>query len=87
MLVSRHVYLTYTKTDRIDWNTGNNVCVYFLAFPSLNRWRTHAECTRVLCPSTLMWYSLQVTRSNHEDNVRVLRAKSSCGCVQTREFF
>ena len=34
-----------------------------------------------------MWYSLQVTRGNHEDNVCVLHAKFSCSCVQTREFF
>ena len=43
MLVSRHVYLTDTKTDRIDWNKGNNVCVCFLAYPSLNRWYMHNE--------------------------------------------
>ena len=58
----------------------------FLAFPSLNRWRMHTECTRVLCPSTLVWCSLQVTCGDHEDNVRVLHVKLSCSCVQTREF-
>ena len=61
--------------------------VCFLAFPSLNRWRTHTECAHVLCPSTLVWCSLQVTRGDHEDNVSVLHAKFSCSCVQTREFF
>ena len=61
--------------------------VCFLAFPSLNHWRTHTECARVLCPSTLVWCSLQVTRGDHEDNVRVLHVKFSCSCVQTREFF
>ena len=61
-------------------------CVCFLAFPSLNCWRMHTERTRVLCLSTLMWCSLQVTRGDHEDNVHVLHAKFLCSCVQTREF-
>ena len=61
--------------------------VCFLAFPSLNHWRMHTKCARVLCPSILVWCSLQVTRGNHEDNVRVVHAKFSCSCVQTREFF
>ena len=60
-------------------------CVCFLAFPSLNHWRTHTEHTRVLCPSTLVWCSLQVTRGDHEDNVRV-HAKFSYSCVQTCKF-
>ena len=47
----------------------------------------HTEHTRVLCLGTLMWCSLQVTCGDHEDNVRVLLAKFSCSCVQTREFF
>ena len=34
-----------------------------------------------------MWCSLQVTCGDHEDNMRVLHAKLSCSCVQTREFF
>ena len=57
------------------------------AFLALNRLHTHTERTRVLCPSTLMWCSLQVTRGNHEDNVHVLYEKFSCSCVQTCEFF
>ena len=61
--------------------------VCFLAFPSLNHWRTHTERARVLCPSILVWCSLQVTRGIHEDNVHVLHAKFSCSYVQTREFF
>ena len=60
--------------------------VCFLAFPSLNHWRTHTERARVLCPSTLVWCNLQVTRGDHEDNVCVLHAKFSWSCVQTREF-
>ena len=60
--------------------------VCFLAFPSLNHWCTHTECARVLCPSTLVWCSLQVTRGDHEDNVHVLHTKFLCSCVQTREF-
>ena len=46
----------------------------------------HTEYTRVLCPDTLMWYSLQVTCGDHKDNVRVLHTKFSCSCVQTHEF-
>ena len=46
--------------------------VCFLAFPSLNRWCTHTERARVLCPSTLVWFSLQVTRGNQEDNMHIL---------------
>ena len=61
--------------------------VCFLAFQSLNRWRTHTERAHVLCPSKLMWCSLQVTRGDHEDNVHVLYAKFSWSCVQTCEFF
>ena len=60
--------------------------VCFLAFPSLNHWRMHTERARVLCPSTLVWCNLQVTRGDHEDNVCVLHVKFSCSCVQTREF-
>ena len=87
VFVSRHVYLTDKKTDRINWNKGNNVCVCFLAFPSLNCWCTHTESTRVLCSSRLVWCSLQITRGDHEDNVCVLYSKFSCSCIQTREFF
>ena len=61
--------------------------ICFLAFSSLNRWRMHTECACVLCPSTLVWCSLQVTHGDHEDNVRVLYAKFLCSCVQTHEFF
>ena len=44
-----------TNTNRIDWNKCNNVySLKPLAY-------THTKRTRVLCPSTLMWYSLQVT--------------------------
>ena len=60
MLVSRHVYLTDTKTVRIDWNKGINAFVFALAFPTLNRLQTHNERTRVLCPSTLV-YTLLMT--------------------------
>ena len=42
--------------------------------------------TCVLCPSTLLWCSLHVTRGGQEDNVCVLQAKFSCSCVQTWEF-
>ena len=86
MLVSRHVYLTDTKTDSINWNKGNNVCICFLAFPSLNCWRTHTEHTRVLCSSTLVWCGLQVTCSDHENNVHVLHTKFSSSCVHTSFF-
>ena len=72
MFVSRHIYLTDMKTDRIDWNKGNNVFVFALAFQSLNHLRTHSEHTRVLCPSMLVWCSLHVTHGDHEDDVRVL---------------
>ena len=61
--------------------------VCFLAFPSLNHWHTHTERARVLCPSTLVWCSLQVTHGDHKDNVHVLHAKFTCSYVQTREFF
>ena len=74
-------------TDKIDWNNGNNVLCLLFSLPSLNHWHTHTERARVLCPSTLVWCSLQVTRGDHEDSVRVLHAKLSCSCVQTREFF
>ena len=41
------------------------------------------------CPlsysSTLVWCSLQVTRGDHEDNVRAPHANFLCSCVQTRE--
>ena len=73
------------KTDRINWNKGNNVSVFY--FLALNRLHTHTERTRVLCPSTLVWCSLQVTRGDHEDNVRVLHAKFSCSCAQICKFF
>ena len=46
----------------------------------------YTERTHVLCPSTLVWCSLQVTRGDHEDNVCVLHAKFSCSCVQARDF-
>ena len=42
--------------------------------------------TRVLCPSTLVWCSLHVTRGNHDDNVQALQTHFSCSCVQTCEF-
>ena len=75
------MYLTDTKTDRIDWNKGNNVFVFALAFPSLNYLRMHNERTRFLCPSLLVWYSLHVIRGDHEDNVRAVHANFSCRCV------
>ena len=89
MLVSRRIYLTDTMTDKIDWNNGNNVLCLLFSVPifNLNHWRTHTERACVLCPSTLVWCNLQVTRGDHKDNVRVLHAKFSCSCVQTREFF
>ena len=39
---------------------------------ALNRLRMHTERTCVLCPSMLMWYSLQVNRGDHKDNMCVL---------------
>ena len=42
--------------------------------------------TRVLCPNTLVWCSLYVTRGDHDDNMREPHANFLCSCVQTREF-
>ena len=55
MFVSKHVYLTDMKADRIDWNKGNNVFAFALAFPPLNHLRVHIECTFFLCPSMHVW--------------------------------
>ena len=81
MFVNRRIYLTDTKTDRIDWNKGNNVFVFALAFLSLNCLHTHSERTCILCPSTLVQCSSHVTRGDH-----ALHAKFLCSCVQTHEF-
>ena len=43
MFVSRRIYSTGTKTDKIDWNKGNNVSVFALTFSSLNRLCAHNE--------------------------------------------
>ena len=67
MFVSRRVYLTDTKTDRIDWNKGNNVSVFALSFPCLNRLHMHNEHAHFLCPSILVWYSLHITHGDHKD--------------------
>ena len=80
------MYLTNTKTDRIDCNyKGNNVFVFALAFPSLNRLRTHNERIRFLCLSMLVWaaYTLLVaiTKITCVHCMRTSRAV----VIQTRE--